>query len=130
MRMWLFGMITIIEMYLSRQVESLFPDQQWQQELSAGRLEKSKQILQERQRRNQDVALIDCLQLADKAQILMKLPEQRDDMDVSSRREAERALKEIESLRNNLAHAQDILTYNWETILNISRRVEKIMTRV
>jgi hypothetical protein len=34
-------------------------------------------------------------------------------------------MKEIEALRNDLAHAQDIITRNWPQIARIARRVEE-----
>jgi hypothetical protein len=54
----------------------------------------------------------------------------REDMGFESKRTAEKVSKDFESLRNNLAHAQDIITNNWETIVVISRRLNKIMTRI
>ena len=130
-RMWLFGMITIMEMFITRQVEARYPDGAWQGEISKGRLQKAQELLEERERRNQPSKLLDCLQFSDKAQILIKDPAiDLQDFGFSSRSEAKRGIREIESLRNNLAHTQDILSYNWETIVAISRRLEKVMTRV
>jgi hypothetical protein len=60
----------------------------------------------------------------------MKDPVIRDDAGFESMRAAKIAIKELESLRNNLAHAQDLLTYNWDAILAISNRLEKVMTRI
>ena len=129
-RMWLFGMITIIEMFMVRTIETQYPNGEWQQELSVGRLNKARKILEERKRRNQTAELIDCLQLSDKAYILMKDPVLREDAGFDSMRAAKTAIKELEALRNNLAHAQDLLTYNWAAILAMSTRLEKVMTRI
>jgi hypothetical protein len=43
-----------------------------------------------------------------------------------SRSVAKRALKEIESLRNNLSHAQDIVAHDWAQIARLSQRMEAI----
>ena len=129
-RMWLFGMITIIEMFMVRTIEKLHPDGSWQQEVSKERLKKGEEILQERQRRNQDARLIDCLQLSDKGYILIKDPVMRKDFGFESMRLAKRAVKDLESLRNNLAHVQDILTHDWATIVTIATRLNKVMTRI
>ena len=72
----------------------------------------------------------DCLQFTDKAQILIKDPEVLHEAGFSSKKEALRAIKDLQSLRNNLAHAQDILTYDWEIIVTISKRLDKVMTRI
>ena len=37
---------------------------------------------------------------------------------------AKRAIKDFESLRNNLAHAQDIVTYDWAQIARLAQRME------
>ena len=129
-RMWLFGMITIIEMFLGRTIEILYPNEAWRQELSKGRLKKALQVLEERKRRNQSPRLLDCLQLSDKAQILIKDPVMREDAGFTSKREGERVIRELESLRNSLAHAQDIVTHDWNAVVTIANRLEKIMTRI
>ncbi len=128
--MWLFGMITIVEMFIFRTIETKYPQSTWRSELTSERLKKAEDLQNERKRRNQHVTLLDCLQLGDKAKILMKDPEMRENMGFESKRTADKALKDFESLRNNLAHAQDIITYNWDSIVVISRRLNKIMTRI
>ena len=39
---------------------------------------------------------------------------------------AKRVLKDLESLRNNLAHAQDVVTHDWPQIARMARRIENI----
>jgi hypothetical protein len=129
-RMWLFGMITILEMFMVRTIEKLHPNGSWQQEVYKGRMKKAEEILRERQRRNQDATLIDCLQFSDKGYILIKDPDMRKDFGFESIRQAKRAVKDLESLRNNLAHAQDILAHNWAAIVTMATRLNKIMTRI
>jgi hypothetical protein len=128
--MWLFGMITIVEMYMVRQIELLFPHEAWRETISPGRLNKAETLRAERERMNQKARLVDCLHFVDKARILMKDPAVREDTGFGSKREAERALKAFESLRNNLAHGHDIVTYDWEAIVEVAGRLEKIMSRI
>lgn len=125
-RMWLFGVVTMIEMGLVRMIEDRFPEHSWQAVVSAGRLEKAKQIQAERQRRNQYCDLIDCLQLSDKGQIIMGSKSAMKDLGFDTKRIAKRAVKELESLRNHLAHAQDIVSHDWAQIARMSKRMEKI----
>lgn len=129
-RMWLFGMITIVEMFLVRMLEEKFPGDSWRSRLSPARLKKAEILQEERTRRNNPAKLVDCLQFSDKAQILMKDPEMIQDAGFESRKEGERGIKALESLRNNLAHSQDIISYNWDAIFRMSQRLEKIMTRI
>jgi hypothetical protein len=129
-RMWLFGLITISEMIISDMVERLFPNESWQEKLSEERLAKAQALREERQRKGQDLKLMDCLYLADKARILTKEPSIRQDMGFESRKEAKKAVSQLESLRNSLAHAHDIVTYDWKAIVEMSRRLDRMLSRL
>ena len=129
-RMWLFGMITIIEMYLTRLIEPYYPQDSWHGLISPGRLEKARELASERARRGQRVSLLDCLQLPDKAIIMVKDRALRRDFGLSSMRDAKQTIKDLESLRNNLAHSQDIVTEGWNTIVKLATRMDRILTRI
>jgi hypothetical protein len=47
------------------------------------------------------------------------------DAGIQSMREGKKLLKELESLRNDLAHSQDINHSNWNAIITFSKRLEK-----
>ncbi|MHC4645920.1 MAG: hypothetical protein ACYTBJ_10470 [Planctomycetota bacterium] len=129
-RMWLFGMVTIVEMFMVRAIESRFPNGSWRNAISVDRLNKALALQSERRRMNQKVALLDCLHFVDKGRILINDPALREDAGFGSKREAERGIKSFESLRNNLAHGHDIVTYDWDMIVGAARRFDKVMTRV
>jgi len=129
-RMWLFGMITILEVFLTHALEERYPHESWKEEVSAGRLAKAEALLEERRRRNQAGTLLDCLQLSDKAQILVKDPDLVEAFGFKSRSAAKKAVKDLESLRNNLAHSQDIVTHDWEFIIALVRRMERIIAGI
>jgi hypothetical protein len=118
-RMWLFGIVTLIEMRCAELIESMCPENQWKQYLSEGRLQKAESLLAERQRRSQSVRLFDCLQFADKGQIIARHEALRSATIFTSRRQVEDAVAKLEQLRNNLAHAQDIPDSDWDTILRL-----------
>ena len=124
-RMWLFGLITLIEMRLVQVIQTQFPDDAWQSGLSADRLEKAKAMQHERQRRNQHCSLIDCLQLSDKGRIIIEHQDLRESFGLDSKASAKRIVKSVESLRNNLAHAQDIVTHDWAQIARLAQRMEE-----
>ena len=126
-RMWLFGMITFIEMEVLQMIEDYYPDDSWQTLLSEGRLEKARHLQQERLRRSQQCRLLDCLQMSDKGQILGQNPSILNELGLESRGAAKRVVRELESLRNNLAHAQDIVTYDWAPIARLSYRLEETL---
>jgi hypothetical protein len=123
-RMWLFGFITFTEMLLRERILRRWPDESWTAHLSAARLQKAQALRDERRRRGQTCHLLDCVQFSDQAQILLTIPEELEAFGFESRSAAKRVIKEFESLRNNLAHAQDIVTYDWAQIARMTQRLE------
>jgi hypothetical protein len=104
------------------------PDESWKQYVSEGRLEKAQALCDERRRRNQSVALLDCLQISDKGQIVARNEKIRSVTRMDSRRQTEEGVKMLESLRNNLAHSQDILATDWPMIVGLCRDLELAIT--
>jgi len=135
MRMFLFGMITIIEMNLTEILRRRYADGSWQELLSDQRVAQAKKLQDERNRRGQQVELIDCLQFGDKGWVLTHDEELRTALGHKSRRESRTAIKEFETLRNNLAHTQEIIPSGWQRIViacsrwesNLERSVEDLM---
>jgi hypothetical protein len=125
-RMWLFGLLTMVEMMLVQLIQQYFPNETWQARVSEGRLARAREFQAERQRRNQHCSLIECLQFSDKGGILVGHEQAMQRLGFDSVRIARRAVKELESLRNNLSHAQDIVTHDWAQIARLSRRMEEI----
>ena len=125
-RMWLFGLITIIETRIVQMIQKKYPHDAWQSEISGERLLKARQIQEERLRRNQHCALIDCLQLSDKARIAIGHPQILELFGFDSKRSGKQAIKTLESLRNNLAHAQDIVSHDWAQIARMSQRMDEM----
>jgi hypothetical protein len=119
LRMWLFGIVTLIEMRCAELIEQHCTAETWKQYLSEARLQKAQALLKERSRRNQRLQLFDCLQFSDKGQIIARNEAIRQFTVFPSRRQAEEAFKKLEQLRNNLAHAQDVLASDWGTIIQL-----------
>jgi hypothetical protein len=126
-RMWLFGLITLIEMRFLTLINLNLEGDSWQKYLSNSRLDKAVTLQAERRRRNQDPYLLDCLQFSDKGQIVIRDDNLRTKIGFASRRRGSTAIKSLEKLRNNLAHAQDIVSLDWETIVTISENLEAVV---
>ena len=122
-RMWLFGIVTLIEMTLTRRIERLFPQEKWKPLLSPSRLQKALDLYAERRRLGQQCQLIDCLQLGDKSVILLNDPDFPHMFAFPTRSAAKQGMNELQSLRNNLAHTQDIVTSDWAQIARIARKL-------
>ncbi len=125
MRMWLFGIITLVEMQIIPLIEQAWPNDSWKSLISSKRLVMAEALQKERLRRNQPTSLLACLSLSDKLRIMV---ENRSLLEYfgSSKRRAYKVCKEFESLRNNLAHAQDIVTHDFALIVRLALQIESM----
>ena len=127
-RMWLFGMVTLIEMRLGHMIKLFCPNDGWREFLSAGRTEKAEALLEERIRRGQqNLQVLDCLQWSDKVTIIARNAKLRELTQFESRTKFEETGKLLEKLRNNLAHAQDIISGDWEMIVTLSENLDDVL---
>ena len=108
-------------------IEQHFPDQSWITEVTESRLEKARAIQDERQRRGQRSRLIDCLQLSDKINIMLNHAPTFESMEFQSKKAGKRVAREMEQLRNHLAHSQDIAEHNWAQIVRITQRIDELI---
>ncbi|RMG60164.1 MAG: bifunctional (p)ppGpp synthetase/guanosine-3',5'-bis(diphosphate) 3'-pyrophosphohydrolase [Gammaproteobacteria bacterium] len=119
-RMWLFGMITMLEMRFTDLIRQRWPEEAWTDLISQGRLQKARALLAERQERGHDTDLLDCLQFADKGQLVVRDPDYRTQLNIESRTDGNRAIRELESLRNHLAHSQPITASDWTQVIRMA----------
>ncbi len=126
-RMWLFGMVTIIEMELEKLIQRRFPNEGWTSLVSQGRLEKAQEIRDLRATKSQTASLASCLQLSDKGQIIASDPELREQAGFNSKSQGNKHIRRLESLRNLLAHSQDIVSNDWDTIVGLAESLEEIL---
>jgi len=123
-RMWLFGILTFLEMEITRLIKERHPDGSWRPLITENRLRMAEELQRERRRRGHACDLVDCLQYADKGRILLASKDLAAEMRFPSRKMARRVVHELESLRNNLAHSQDIVSHNWDAIARLAYTVE------
>jgi hypothetical protein len=129
-RMFLFGLVTILEALLARELVRRFGEDGWRPLVSPARLARAEALLAERRRRGAPGGLVDCLQLSDKGQALLsalEAPGGGAPFGFPSRKAAKRALKELEALRNDLAHTQEIIPEGWERIVVFSARLDELL---
>ncbi len=126
MRMWLFGLVTIMELRITRLISQHCPEGAWQQYLSDGRLQKAAELQAQRRRRGQFPSLLDCLQFGDKAQIVARDDSLRQLTRFTSRRAVDEFASGLQDLRNNLAHSQDI-SDNWPMICDLTANLQRVV---
>ena len=126
-RMWLFGIIMLFEMLVVKDLRRRWPNERWAGLVSEGRLEKARALQEERQRRGIKAELLDCLQFSDKFQLMLREPSFLKQTGFASAAAAKKALKELESLRNDLAHGQDIAEHDWPPIVRLAHRIHQVL---
>jgi len=128
-RMWLFAVLSLVEMQFLRLIRASFPRDSWKSLISPKRVKAAQRLFHERQGRNEAIGLADCLQFADKRTIISKTHDLRSALGFRSCKKAEKALKELEDLRNDLAHAQDIVTGRWPKLVELASTAERLLKK-
>jgi hypothetical protein len=122
--------LTIVDEHTTGIIKSHYSEDELANALSVGRRDKAQALQQERARRNNHVPLVDCLQITDKMEISLKIPGMLEDVDMASKSKAQKAIKQLSTLRNHLAHGQDLTTTTWDAVVMLAGRLPKIMTRL
>jgi hypothetical protein len=125
-RLWLFGLITISEMQLTRLIKARYPEDSWLNLLSEYRLKSIRRTFDQRKKNQTEVNLTDCLVLDDKQRIAARAPELRALLQIPSADVASSRFQRIVALRNDLAHAHDI-TAKWPQFLDDARWLESLI---
>lgn len=129
-RMLMFGIISLFEMQVNRIIKEYLPDDLWQDHLQLERVEKAKELFTERKSRNEAIELCDCLQICDKRDVIMNDENLRNLLGIKSKTKGKVFFKDLEKLRNNLAHSQDLNTTNsWNDILKLIKQTEEYLAR-
>lgn len=126
-RMWLFGLVSILEMQLLQLIKNEGQGDWWIDLLSDSRLEKTNDIYKQRLERNEEIELADCLQLGDKTSIFNKTDTLLHRTGFSSKKDWKSTMDKIESLRNNLAHSNEIREDSWPEKIDLAIQIEKLV---
>lgn len=129
-RLWLFGLVSLLEMQLLRVVRERYPRDTWAPLLTDERLANAQKLFTERRRRREENDLSDCLQLGDKAAIFNKDPELFALTGFASKRALDQFFHEVGALRNALAHANDILSGHWPDLGELVTQLERLLERL
>ncbi|MHC4842544.1 MAG: hypothetical protein ACYTEE_01960 [Planctomycetota bacterium] len=129
-RMWLFGIISLIEMSVTEAISIRFKGDSWQDLVSPARLLKAQALFEERRQSKVPCDLLSCLQLIDKGTIFMKDLKLRSMTPYESRRSGEKDVKRLVRLRNHLAHSHALMPDNWDVIVVLANRFDRILSNV
>jgi hypothetical protein len=126
-RVYLFGLISLLEMHLSFWVRQRF-EENWHEMVPRARLARAKNLHKLRRARNEQVSLIDCLQFCDKSDLLLREMDMIESLGLGTTEEGKIHLKRAEDLRNRLAHSQyDIRGDDWQNLITLVEWIESTL---
>lgn len=128
-RMWLFAGVSLLEMQMLRVIRARYPDRSWKSLVSDNRRRYAERNLDTLRRRNEGTDLEDCLGFSDKARIVLSAPEMVKYFGFPSEQVAQEKLREIQTLRNLLAHSQDIVSSDASRLARIARDIESLLSK-
>ncbi|HKO35760.1 MAG TPA: hypothetical protein VJV21_04735 [Pyrinomonadaceae bacterium] len=129
-RVYLFGLISLLEMHLSFWLRHFYEADSWQAELSDNRLARANELFRQRRLRNEEIALFDCLQFCDKRELALSKEDLRSSVGLGSKKVCRKFLREAEKLRDELAHSQyDVSGANWRETIRLVEGIEELVRK-
>lgn len=127
-RIYIFGIISLLEMHLNFWINFYFKDNCWIKEIQIDRVNNARRLYEERKGNNQDLTLLECMQLCDKRDLLLKSDSFLKKFKFTNNK-FETLLKRIEKLRNDLVHSQNSIITNlgWNKFVDIITIAEKFL---
>lgn len=119
-------MISLIEMNLLRIIREYYPEQKWIDLIKHDRFEKVKEKYDTLSKDNVEIEFGDCLDFCDKREIIIKNKELLNALCIS-KNSCEQFLTRLEKLRNQIAHAGDIITKELSYTIELVRNAEEYL---
>ncbi len=127
-RLLLFGLVSILEMNFSKIIRTYLPNDSWKQYLSESRIKKAELMFEDRKRKNQEIDLCDCLQFCDKREIILNDKKLFSFFEFESKNKGKETLKELEDLRDHIAHAQDLMnSFGFDKLIALVEKMETLL---
>src|SRR5699024_10469729 len=122
-----FSLVSLLEMYLTTVIKEIYPNESWKKKLKKNRLEKAQEMLDRRLEKNIALTLLDSTQLCDKGEIIKNTPELIEQLDLKSKNKCTNFFKELEDLRNNTAHSQQVLYHDDKELIRIMLKTKDVL---
>lgn len=128
-RVYLFGLVSLLEMHVRFWIKTAYPNGSWKKCLSDKRLEYANRIQTERQKRNQQIDLLDCVQFCDLRDLLLGSEEVLNKLCLKDKKMTQELLREAEKLRDKLAHSQENLVEgtSWQALIDLIDSMESLV---
>lgn len=129
-RMYVFALINLLEMQMDRLIRVHYREADWRIHLAQKRIDKAVELLELRRRANEALHLLDCLQFCDKRDLILRVPELSEQLGLQDAEHATSLLRDLEALRNRIAHAQDMVEgITWEDLFDLTEIMDSLIRR-
>lgn len=127
-RLVIFATVSLLEMVMGDVIRREFSEADWIEHLPPKRLEKARSLQMERVKQDQELDLVACLQICDKATIIGSSSALQELLEFGSKRRLQRFFVEFERLRNNVAHAHELgVKPDWRVIAELLGQSERLL---
>jgi hypothetical protein len=128
-RVFLFGLVSLLEMHMRFWIQKTYRNDSWRSLLSDGRREAASSLHERRRCQNEDISLLECLQFCDLGTLLSKSSDLKATLKLTSTRQTKELLQDAEELRNNLAHSQlDLVAGStWPELTRVAAAIEDLI---
>jgi len=110
-RIYLFGLISLFELHLNFWITKNHDNESWIENLNPVRIKMAEKIFEERKGNNSQLTLLECIQICDKRELLRGTDNFIKEFNYM-KSGFERLLKNVEKIRNELAHSQNSIIAN------------------
>jgi hypothetical protein len=114
-------------MQLRRRIREQYPKGEWFEYLPEKRRDKAKLLFSERKERKEEIDLVECIYLTDKATVFHKSNSLKEVLSIQNKKEWASFMVKLSDLRNKLAHANPIESTEWPGIAEKARKVEEYL---
>ena len=127
-RIYIFGIISLLEMHLNSWINHYYQNDSWFYKVPKQRMEKAEKVYEQRKGKNQELSILECLQLCDKRNLLSNSNEFLKTFHFL-KTEFESFLERAEKIRNELAHSQNSIISNmeWNNFVETITRAETFL---
>ena len=130
-RIYLFGIISMLEMYMTYWISKHYEGNEWMNYLPKARVSEAENQYRQLIEKNEEIQMVNCIQFADKKTLVAKNQGIRNLLELGGRDRVENNLRYAEELRNNLAHSQEDLAgkKSWAEIYNTVKWIEDFLIK-
>lgn len=128
-RMFLFGLISLLELNITKIIRDEYPDDLWKDLINEKRLIEAEKLLDAQKLKSENISLLDCLQLTDKTMIFRKSENIIERIGCSKSK-----LKSIfgysTNLRNTIAHSKNLIDLHSSDIIDLAIDIDYLLEKM